>query len=728
MTDFTKDEILEIMNCIDPASLSYNDWFRVVASFKSMGADAEMVEQWSRSDPRFKSNDIRKRWNGITDTGRAGPGTAIYLARQNGYNGRHKGLRDRTTSYSPTQKRQEEAPEDPVRTIEWLPTVPGSFADFQAELLGGMPHADQRRAFLEELFDPGDYINFVVEAVQDGSKYAPLPSQKKVCTRDEWLSSKLITTEDYNHEAGMWVRINPIIPDPKGSKAVCDDDVASFKYTLIESDEIPESDQIEAYRRLNLPVAALVLSGGKSVHAVVRVDARDRAEYDERVKVVHDWCKRYGVSIDPANKNPSRMMRFPGVTRGQREQKLIGLQSGAKSWADFEYFVEGQKIGLPPLLSVEDITGPNLLELPAEVIEGTLRLRDVMMISGSSKSGKSFLLIELALAIASGRTWLGRRCNQGAVLYLNMEIPDGGFSHRLENVRNAMDISLEEVRNNLFVLNLRGSGADLDQAKKAIIHYGKQHHFSLIILDPLYKLLGGRDENSAGDVGTLFDEFDQIAEASGAAVLFCHHHSKGGQAGKVSMDRASGSGVFARAPDCILDCLELEVSNEILATLDFDSIPFGIQYEWTVRGYAPREPEQGFFIYPVHVPDREGILRGARTAREAKASDTRKRNANKTVHWQTVCDTVYQKLLGTSKNGMVSADEMVEAVMGVADTRSEDFVTKKMRNCGYKIERGKPSKGIPRTVIIDDEGPSESTTPPPLEEEEFDFEQLDLKS
>ena len=737
---FTRDEIQEVMDHIDPAPMHYNEWFRALASFKALGADADMVEAWCRRDPaRFKPSDIRNKWGGITDTGGVTAGTALYMAKQGGYTGRLRNLYQGQRSYAPPKRKQQEEVEEQPKTIEYLPAVKGSFSDFQAAMLSGMSHEDQRRAFLEALFKPEDYVNFIIQAMPSKGKYAPVPNQV-VHTRDEWLSSRFLASEEYDHEAGMWARINPIVANPQGAlredgtrgSGICDEDVASYRYTLIECDTIPEEDQIAAYRRLNIPIAAMVLSGGKSVHAVVRIDAKDRAEYDERVRVLHEWCRQYGVPIDTANKNPSRMVRFPGVVRGQREQKLIGLQSGAKSWGDFEYFMEGQRIGLPPLVSIDEINGANLPPLNPEVIGETLRLKDVMMISGSSKSGKSFLLIELALAVASGGTWLGRQCTQGEVLYLNLEINDAVFSHRLENARDAMGITMEEVQENLFLLNLRGVGADMDKAREAVIHYSRQHNFSLIILDPLYKLLGGRNENDAGDVGSLFDQFDQIAEASGAAVCFVHHHSKGGQATKSSMDRASGSGVFARAPDVILDCLELEVSPDITETLEFDGIPFGIQYEWTLRGYAPREPEQGFFVYPLHHPDKEGILRGARTAREAKAADVRRQNAHRNFSWQTVCDTVYRRLADASPNGTVQAEKMIGAILDVAGTGSEEFVRKRMKLCGYKIQRAKPAKGIPSLVIPDGEeaeeveDTTESVPDPPHQAKEPGWTQADI--
>ena len=66
----------------------------------------------------------------------------------------------------------------------------------------------------------------------------------------------------------------------------------------------------------------------------------------------------------------------------------------------------------------------------------------------------------------------------------------------------------------------------------------------LIILDPSYKLLHGRDENKAGDIAALLDEFEVLAVKTGAAVAFGAHYSKGNQAQKESIDRVGGSGVF----------------------------------------------------------------------------------------------------------------------------------------------------------------------------------------
>src|SRR5699024_2750027 len=78
-----------------------------------------------------------------------------------------------------------------------------------------------------------------------------------------------------------------------------------------------------------------------------------------------------------------------------------------------------------------------------------------------------------------------------------------------------------------------------------------------IVIDPIYKVITG-DENSADQMANFCNQFDKVCNELGCAVIYCHHHSKGSQGSKKSMDRASGSGVFARDPDALLDLIELE--------------------------------------------------------------------------------------------------------------------------------------------------------------------------
>jgi hypothetical protein len=202
---------------------------------------------------------------------------------------------------------------------------------------------------------------------------------------------------------------------------------------------------------------------------------------------------------------------------------------------------------LPPIRSAEEL----LLhppQKPAEVIEGLLHQGCKMVLGGASKSNKTWVLTDLAISVATGAPWWGFPTVRGRVLYVNFELGEAFFAERIKFVASAKRVDPSRT---LDIWNLRGYAADFEKLEPEIIRMaGRQ--YALICLDPTYKLLGGRDENRAGDIASLLNAFERLALETDAAVAFGAHFSKGNQAAKESMDRIGGSGVFARDPDTIL--------------------------------------------------------------------------------------------------------------------------------------------------------------------------------
>ena len=110
---------------------------------------------------------------------------------------------------------------------------------------------------------------------------------------------------------------------------------------------------------------------------------------------------------------------------------------------------------------------------------------------------------------------------------------------------------------------MRGKTVPLDKLAPILIKRAKKHDYIAIIIDPIYKIITG-DENSADQMAKFCNNFDKVCTELGCSVIYCHHHSKGAQGAKRSMDRASGSGVFARDPDALLDFIELDVTENLV--------------------------------------------------------------------------------------------------------------------------------------------------------------------
>ena len=296
---------------------------------------------------------------------------------------------------------------------------------------------------------------------------------------------------------------------------------------------------------------------------------------------------------------------MPGVTRNGLMQKLLGVNIGRRSWVDWMDFVEGATDELPGLSSLADFAA-DPPPLPEELIQGVLRRGHKMLISGSSKAGKSFLLMELCTAIAEGKPWLGFSCRKGRVLYVNLEIDPASCVNRFIKIYNALGYDRKHI-DDIIIWNLRGHAVPLDQLVPKLIRRVRDQHLDAIIIDPIYKVITG-DENSASDMAAFCNQFDRICNETGCSTIYCHHHSKGVQGAKRAMDRASGSGVFARDPDAQLDMIELELSDEVRNTLA-ETGATAWRLESSLREFENIKPVDFWFEYPVHRLERSDTLR-----------------------------------------------------------------------------------------------------------------------
>jgi RecA-family ATPase len=393
---------------------------------------------------------------------------------------------------------------------------------------------------------------------------------------------------------------------------------------------MPIEDQKKLLINLKLPIAALVESGGKSVHAVVKIGASNEQEFKQRVTFLFSELAKRNFIVDTNNSNPSRLSRLPGAMRKGKCQKLIATNIGCASWEEWIDELNGINDNLPEIHSARDMFENPAPEPPA-IIDGVLRQGAKMICSGDSKSGKTCLLTNLAICIAEGWEWLGHQCMQGKVLYINMEVMQSDFEVRYKSVYKAYGKpATEEGQDNFDYWNLRGKAESLEKLAPKIIRRCRGKSYLAIIVDPIYKVQGG-DENSAEAIGRFCALFDQIAEETGASMIYVHHHAKGAAGGKKAMDRMSGSGVFARDADAIIDFSSLVLDpndKEMLGALTGKpgENPIPLRLEMVLRSFRTPEPLNLFFEFPLHVIDSMGFL--ANAAIEGSAEANRKLSPN----------------------------------------------------------------------------------------------------
>ena len=581
------NNILSALKAIDVSKLTRAEWIAVGMALKEEGYPCSVWDEWSRNDTRYKGGECERKWTGFSGSGTpVKGGTIVQMAKERGW-----------TPFSGNA------------CMEWNDVIEYDGEDGTAVPDKWDPAAELI-AYLEILFDPGDKVGYVANDVWQDADGKWMPGRGAYDRTAGELIAAIrkhpddvgAAIGDWKEEAGAWIRFNPV--DGAGVK---NENVTKFRFALVESDTLPIPEQDALFRKLQLPIAALVHSGGKSLHAIVRVDAESYEEFHKRVDFLYDFLGKQGVSIDRQNRNPSRLSRMPGITRNGNRQRLIAMNIGRKSWVDWLDYVEGVTDELPDMetLSAYRDAAP---ALPEELIGGILRRGHKMLISGSSKAGKSFLLMELCVAIAEGREWISFKCKKGRVLYVNLEIDPASAINRFMKIYEAMNLPMNHA-DDIVIWNLRGFAVPLDQLVPKLVRRVRDMKLDAIVIDPIYKVITG-DENNASEMGAFCNQFDKICAQTGCASIYCHHHSKGSQGMKKAMDRASGSGVFARDPDAQLDIIQLELSDDLENNVR-DGNATAWRLESSLREFPNIKPVNFWFEYPIHRVDTTGELERA---------------------------------------------------------------------------------------------------------------------
>ena len=548
------NELKEALDFLSPSALTYDEWILVGMGLKEAGLPVEAWEQWSARDGgRYHKGECAKKWASFHGGG-GSPVTAssiFQLAYSSGWRGPAGHALDWNDDISAGTNHTDGQLVDP----RWVEA-------HDLALPEQWDPVDQLRRYLQALFEEDEYVAYVTESFMADDKRRPakgswtrtagqLLAELGTCGGD--LGKVL---GDWDPEVGAWICFNPV--DGTGRK---DANVTAYRYALVECDNMELGKQQAIIKQLELPCAALVYSGGKSVHAIVKVDAPDYAEYRKRVDYPYAACQKNGLTLDQQNRNPSRLSRMPGILRGDKRQVLLETNFGKSCWDEWVDWLEAETDDLP---DTENLAADweHLPPLADPLIFGVLRKGHKMLLAGPSKAGKSFALIELCIAIAEGKPWLGQfSCAQGKVLYINLELDRASCLHRFKDVYTAMGLPPEHLKN-IDIWNLRGASVPMDKLAPKLIRRAQKKGYMAVVLDPIYKVITG-DENSADQMAKFCNQFDLVCRALDCAVIYCHHHSKGAQGGKRSMDRASGSGVFARDPDAMLDMTELTPTDTI---------------------------------------------------------------------------------------------------------------------------------------------------------------------
>lgn len=173
------------------------------------------------------------------------------------------------------------------------------------------------------------------------------------------------------------------------------------------------------------------------------------------------------------------------------------------------------------LLTAEELSA---LPAPQWRVKGLIPQKGLVFVYGASGSGKTFLALDLAMAVALGETWFGIKTNAAPVVYMPLEA-GAGIRLRVQaweanKVKKAPD-NFRVGHGGSFSLNESNNVGGLAKSVLAAVGSG-----AVVILDTLARATPDLDENSSRDMGLAVQFADELARLVDGLVLLVHHSGK----------------------------------------------------------------------------------------------------------------------------------------------------------------------------------------------------------
>lgn len=376
-------------------------------------------------------------------------------------------------------------------------------------------------------FKPDEIICITNEAGQDDDGRWFPASKGTFQTVKWWLENYLgkspTDTELFKDKPqGAYIRINPI---KEGDISGRDDGVSDYRHILVEFDTRPKEEQYAIFKQSNLPISCVVDSGGKSIHAWVRVEAKDFEEWKVRRQMVFDYLSDY--EPDEMTKNPSRWSRLGGVFRGANEQRIIALNVGVANWDEWISYLENAEV--PEEISIEQLENYNTDNDPTTVLGNRwLCEGGSLCVIGQSGIGKSSFLMQMAIMLAIGRPFFGVEVKRPyKCVVMNAENDTGDLSEAFKGIVSSMSLTDPErslLRKNIkFYRETVKVGLDfVKQARRLIVHNKADFFFA----DPLLAFAGGDISNQAYSSQFLRNWIQPVLMETKVVWVFLHHTGK----------------------------------------------------------------------------------------------------------------------------------------------------------------------------------------------------------
>lgn len=162
------------------------------------------------------------------------------------------------------------------------------------------------------------------------------------------------------------------------------------------------------------------------------------------------------------------------------------------------------------------------------LVKGVISAGSLVVIFGESNSGKTFFVLDMALAIASKREWCGHRTAGGLVVYIAGEGQQGIRNRVSANLQRGLITKAIPFAIITRAADLLSPAGDIEDLIKLIREAESAcgETCTLIVIDTLARAMPGGNENEAADMGGLIATADRLRHEIKATCIFIHHAGK----------------------------------------------------------------------------------------------------------------------------------------------------------------------------------------------------------
>jgi len=242
---------------------------------------------------------------------------------------------------------------------------------------------------------------------------------------------------------------------------------------------------------------------------------------------------------------------------------------------------------------------------PEWLIEDWFEKDSTVFTIGAPKTGKSYIVIDMALSIAHGIDYMGSKTNQGQVVYMAGE-GARGLSARMKVWLD--EHGIEQPSENMIITNKIIKMTDPSDVANVVYELQNMGitHPSMLVIDTFQRSAAGIDENAAKDISVFIDSCDYLRDVFNGACVHVVHH-----AGKHRPGEARGSTVFSASYDSAFVTEKIEEGDSSLVKLsnpmqkDNEQRPdCYFKFERRQYGVDPRNDKPAFsaVLKPVDAP------------------------------------------------------------------------------------------------------------------------------